>query len=51
MMPCRARLSLTKLLTRITVSIFIPDQDNKGKSKHASSSKKPFPFVEVQAKG
>ena len=41
-------------LTRIpssTVSMFIADEGNKGKSKHISSSKKPFPFVEVQANG
>jgi len=41
-------------LTRIpssTVSMFIVDESNKGKSKHVSSSKKPFPFVEVQANG
>lgn len=43
-------------LTRIpssTVSMFITDEGNKGKSKHVKicSSKKPFPFVEVQANG
>lgn len=41
-------------LTRIpssTVSMFIVDEGNKGKSKHVSSSKKHFPFVEVQANG
>jgi len=42
-------LFLTKPLSGIPssiVSIFIPDEDNKGKSKH----KRPFPFVKVQAK-
>ena len=43
-------LPLTKIPSS-TVSMFIADEGNKGKSKHVSSSKKPFPFVEVQANG
>ena len=43
-------LPLTRILSS-TVSMFIADESSKGKSKQVSASKKPFPFVEVQANG